>query len=129
MVIKSVLNLTFNDNMREKEQKKISTDLKEIINKILKNGFKNRQHRIVDTVEQVQIQNYEIVRDEDDRDQIYVNSIIAEARVFVIFSEDAKSSDNIILKNQNPLSFKYNKDIDNYEIVEETAIFFDATTF
>ncbi len=115
--------------MREKEQEKISKDLKEIINKILTNGFKNRQHRIVDTVEQVQIQNYEIVQDENDRDQIYVHNIIVGARVFVIFSEDAKSSDNIVLKNQKPLSFRYNKEIDNYEIVEDTVIFFDATTF
>ncbi|KVV16329.1 hypothetical protein [Flavobacterium sp. TAB 87] len=115
--------------MREKEQKKILTDLLEVINKILKSGFKNRQHRLVDTVEQVQIQNYEIVEDENDRDLIYVHNILVTTRVFVIFSEDAKSSDNIILKNQKPIPFRYNKDIDNYEIEEETVFFFDATTF
>ncbi|UWY26583.1 hypothetical protein N4T20_12750 [Flavobacterium sp. TR2] len=115
--------------MREKELEKIAKDLKEIINKILINGFKNRQHRIVDSVEQIQIQNYEIVQDENDRDQIYVHNILVGARVFVVFSKDAKSSDNIVLKNQKPLSFTYKKEIDNYEIEEDTAIFFDATTF
>jgi len=113
--------------MREKEQEKILNDLKDVTNKILKNDFKNRKHRLVDTVERVQILNYEIVQDEDDRDLVYVRNIQVEARVFVIFGEDAKSSDNIILKSQKPLSYKYNKEIDNYEIQEDSVEFFDAT--
>lgn len=113
--------------MRQKEKDKILQDLKEVVKKFLLNGFKNRMHRVVDTVEQIQILNYEIVQDENDRDEISIQNIRAGARVFVIFSEDGKSSDNILLKNRNPLRFRYNKEIDNYELDESSAEFFDAT--
>ncbi|MFY7814017.1 MAG: hypothetical protein ACOVRK_02385 [Chryseobacterium taeanense] len=113
--------------MRQKEKDKILQDLKEVVKKILLNGFKNRMHRVVATVEQIQILNYEIVPDEDDRDLVLVHHLQIGARVFVVFSEDGKSSDNILLKNRNPLRFRYNKEIDNYKLDEDSTEFYDAT--
>ncbi|KVV16044.1 hypothetical protein [Flavobacterium sp. TAB 87] len=113
--------------MREKDQEKINSDLKKVVNDHLLNGFKNRQHRLVDTVKEVRILNSEIIQDENDRDHILVKNIQVGARVFVIFGDDAKSSDNILVKNQGPLSFRYNKEIDNFELEEATAKFYDAT--
>ena len=113
--------------MREKEQEKILRDLKELITEILLNDFKNRKQRTVKKVEQIQIINYEIVPDENDRDHLLINNILISARVYVLFTEDSTSSDDIILKNQKPLSFRFNKDVDNYEVDKDTIAFYDAS--
>lgn len=113
--------------MRKKDNENILNDIKAIIKKMLLKGFKNRMHRVVDTVEQIQLLTYEIIPDEDDRDLILVHHLQVGARVFVIFGEDGKSSDNILLKSKAPLKFRYNKETDKYELEEDTAEFYDAS--
>lgn len=113
--------------MRQKEKDKILQDLKEVVKRILLNGFKNRMQRVVANVEQIQILNCEIIPDEDDRDLVLIHHLQIGARVFVIFGEDAKSSDNILLKNRNLLRFRYDKEIDNYKLDESSIEFYDAT--
>jgi len=113
--------------MRGKDKENILNDIKAIIKQILLKGFKNRMHRVVDTAEQIQLLNYEIVPDEDDRDLVLVHNLHVGARVFVIFGEDAKSSDNILLKSKAPLKFRYSKETDKYELEEDTAEFYDAS--
>ena len=113
--------------MRKKEQEKILNDLNDFTKKTLLRGFKNRKNKVVDTVEGIQVYNYEIIHDEDDRNHVLVSNIQIGARVFVVLDENAKSSDNILLKNGKPFSFRYNSDIDNYEVDVDTVNFYDAS--
>lgn len=113
--------------MREKDKEKILNDIKVIVKQILLKGFKNRLHRVVDSVEQIQLLNYDIIPDEDNRDLVLVHHLQIGARVFVIFGHDSKSSDNILLKSKAPLQFIYNKETDKYELEEVTAEFYDAS--
>jgi hypothetical protein len=114
--------------LRKKEEEKILLDLKIVIKERLLTDFKNRKGRLVDSVESIQIHDIKIDEDNDNRDKIIILNIEAAARVFVIFNNDSKSSDNIALRNQKPIEFIYNKEIGNFEIDEKTAIFFDNTT-
>lgn len=113
--------------MREKERKKILNDLNNIVQDKLKNNFKNRKHRLVVKIESVQIANYEVNLDENDRDKACVSNIQIHARVYVDIGFQASTSDNIVLKNQKPINFIYNKEIDNFELNDEAVEFYDAT--
>jgi len=113
--------------LRKKDEEKIFTDLKILVKNKLKSGFVNRKGQYVDSVENVQLWSYEIDEGNEDRDTVIFLSVEAEARVFVIFSKDAKSSDDIRLKNEKPIIFNYKKELDNFEVDEETVRFYDCT--
>ena len=113
--------------MREKDESKILEDLNKIIKDKLSNNFKNRKHRLVVKIEDIQLLDYKIYPDENNRDQVLVSNVYVKARVYVEFGHDATSSDDIILKNQNSIKFNYNRNIDNFEIDKNTAVFYDAT--
>ncbi len=115
--------------MTKKEEEKILLDLKALLKNRLIEGFKNKKGKSVDSVEYIEISNLMIDEDNDDRNKIIVTNVEALARVWVLFSPDAKSNDDIQLRNQKHIEFIYDNEIDNFKIDEKTAIFFDNTVY
>jgi hypothetical protein len=114
--------------IRKKDEEKILLDLKKIIKNLLESGFKNRKGRQIDSVEYVQIINIKIDENNDNRDIIVIQNVEAQARVWVLFNADSRSSDDILLRNQKSIIFSYDREIDNYKIHGEDVLFFDNTT-
>lgn len=110
--------------MRKKDIKKITEDLEQLIKVELLNNFKNRKGYVVDSVEFVNIMNFETDDENEDRDKIIVTIVYAESRVWVKFVEDSKSSDNITLRNNKPIEFIYKNETDEFEISTKDVIFF-----
>jgi flagellar biosynthesis regulator FlaF len=110
--------------MRKKDSEKIVNNLIQFIKEKLLDNFKNQNGRVIDSVETLNILDFEIDDENEDRDKIIVTKVIAAARVWVKFVEDSKSSDNIQLRNNKIVEFVYNKETDEFEMVANDVVFY-----
>lgn len=110
--------------MRKKDSEKIVSDLIEVITGKLLDNYKNQNGLVIDSVETLNILDFEIDKENEDRDKIIVTKIIASARVWVKFTEGSRSSDNIHLYNNKSVEFVYNKETDEFEMVASDVAFY-----
>lgn len=110
--------------MRKKDSEKIVEDLREVITGKLLDNFRSQNGRVIDSVETLSIISVETDEKNEDRDKIIVVKVIAAARVWTKFVENSKSSDNLQFRNNKPIEFIYNKETDEFEIVENDVVFY-----
>lgn len=110
--------------MRKKDSEKITEELRELIKGKLLDNFKSQNGRVIDSVETLNILNVEIDNENENRDKIIVTKVIAAARVWTKFIEESKSSDNLQLRNNKSIEFIYNKETDEFEIVENDVVIY-----
>lgn len=110
--------------MRKKDSEKIVNDLIEFIKGKLLDNYKNQKGRVIDSVQTLNILSFEIDEENEDRDKIIVTKVIAASRVWVKFVEDSKSSDNIQLRNNKFVEFVYDKETDEFKMLDSDVIFY-----
>ncbi|MEN9906959.1 MAG: hypothetical protein RLZZ540_100 [Bacteroidota bacterium] len=115
--------------MRKKDSEKIFKELKETVKAKLLNNFKNRDGHIIDTVESINIQNFETDEKNEDRDKIIVTNVNITSRVFVKFVEDSRSSDNLQLGSNKSIEFVYNKETDEFDIIANDVVFYINSSY
>ncbi|MBV6880449.1 hypothetical protein NG800_014000 [Epilithonimonas ginsengisoli] len=115
--------------MRPKDKEKILIDLKNLIEKKLLADKKIGKGRPVNSVESVDIADFKINDDEEDRDKIIVTDVHAFVRIHLEFVENSFSSQNVQMRNNKEIEFKYNKEMDYYDLVENDVIFYNNASF
>ena len=111
--------------LRQKGQEKIVSDLINLVKNTLQEGYKNRKGQRVEKVEKINILEYKIDEENDDRDKVIITKVQSVARVIVRFGHDATTNDEISLRNDKVIEFVYNKEIDNFEIQNDSSEFYN----
>lgn len=115
--------------MRPKDNEKILSDLKKLITKKLLSDKKIGRGRPINSIESVDIVDFIMDNDEEDRDKIIVKDVHAFVRIHVEFIENSFSSQNLQVRSNKEIEFIYDKETDNYEIVENDVTFFNNSLF
>ena len=96
---------------------------------VLQNGFKNRQGRELHSIDSLNVVNIEIDEDKSSlKEVVYVNSILAYARIWVHF-HDGRASDNIQLSLSSEVVLEYDFGAKEYIIANEDEIALVDKTF
>lgn len=107
----------------EKELQLIQQPVIEVIKEKLTIDFKNRNGKYVVKVENVSLLNLSIDEKSSElRECIVINSIYAIARVWVKFSEDGETSDNLNLMTHNKFSLLFNFETKSYYIDDSDKV-------
>lgn len=101
----------------DKELELLKKPILELIIKKLSDGFTNRKGDLVIKIENVSLLNLSIdEKNSELRECIVVSSTYAKARVWVKFSEDSESSDNLDLMTINKINLLFNNETKTYYV-------------
>jgi len=115
--------------MLEKDKKRIQDELSKLIKDKLLTEYKDSKGKPVDSIEYVDIMDIEYDNTNQDRKKIIVKQVLANVRLFILFTEDSISSLNTQFKNNKPIEFMINDSTDNVELVESDVKFIEQKLF
>lgn len=115
--------------MLEKDELKIKDELKKLVEEFLLTEFLDSKGKSVESVEYVNIIDIEYDKENENRKKIIVKHVIANARLFILFTDDSTSSLNTQFKNNKQIEFVINDSNDEFELVESDVKFIEQKLF
>jgi len=103
----------------DKENQQIKEKLEELIQDKLP---EDRQGRELDSIENINLVNWEVDPAHSNRNKITISTLRALPKIWLKNNHGGTSNNNLQLKNNKPVIFEYNEKSESYEITNGDEI-------